>query len=136
MTKRIEDPIKYAREVVGGDPFARFLGIRVEEVRDSYARLSLVITKEYCNSEVRSHGGVLFSLADHALGVAANSKSYKSFALEVKINYFQAAGPGEVITAEATPVDIRKRVSLWNIDLTNEKGEKIAVAHGLAYHFV
>jgi acyl-CoA thioesterase len=133
---RDRDPVGYAREVVGGDPFARHLGIRVEEARESYARTSLKIRQEYCNSAARSHGGVLFSLADQALAVAANSKGYLGFALEIKINYFAAAYAGEIIYAEATPIDIRKRISLWNIELTNEKGERIAVAHGMAYHFV
>jgi acyl-CoA thioesterase len=79
---------------------------------------------------------VLFTLADQALAVAANSRGYKAFALEVKINYFQAAHAGSTIVAEATPLDVRKRVSLWNIELRNDKHEKIALAQGLAYHFV
>lgn len=136
MIDREKDPVGYAREVVGGDPFALHLGVCVEEARDSYARTSLRIKAEHCNSAARSHGGVLFSLADQALAVAANSRGYLGLALEIKINYFAAAREGETIYAEATPIDIRKRISLWNIDLTNENGERIAVAHGMAYHFV
>jgi acyl-CoA thioesterase len=136
MIDRDKDPIGYAVEVVGGDPFATMLGIKVEEARDSYARLSLLIKADYCNSGERTHGGVLFSLADQAFAVAANSRGYLAYAIEVKINYFQAAKCGDVVTAEATPVDIRKRVSLWNVELKNQDGEKIAIAQGLGYHFV
>jgi len=136
MKELIKDPIQYAVEVVGADPFAKLLGIKVEDARDSYARMSLVVKEEYCNSEGRTHGGVLFTLADQAFAVAANSRGYMAFALEVKINYFQATRPGDIVIAEATPVDIRKRVSLWNIDLKTDKGEKVAMAQGLAYHFV
>jgi len=136
MMDPIEDPIRYAAEVVGRDPFATLLGIKVEEARDSYARVSLIIKEEYCNAATRTHGGVLFTLADQALAVAANTIGRKSLAMEVKINYFQATSAGEKIVAAATPVDIRNRVSLWNVDLTNEKGERVAVAHGLAYHLV
>ena len=136
MKELIKDPIQYAVEVVGSDPFAKLLGIKVEDARDSYARMSLVVKEESCNSEGRTHGGVLFTLADQAFAVAANSRGYMAFALEVKINYFQATRPGDIVIAEATPVDIRKRVSLWNIDLKTDKGEKVAMAQGLAYHFV
>ncbi len=136
MIDKKADPIRFATEVVGGDPFSRFLGIKVEKVKDSYAKLSLEIKPEYCNSERRSHGGALFALADEAFAVAANSRGYMAFGLEMKINYFQATGPGDRITAEATPIDIRKRVSLWNIELTDQNGCKIAVAHGMAYHFI
>ncbi|MGD9817613.1 MAG: PaaI family thioesterase [Desulfomonilaceae bacterium] len=132
----IEDPIKFAAEVVGKDPFATLLGINVEEVRDSYARVSLKIKEEYCNSAVRAHGGALFSLADQAFAIACNSRGYAAFAAEMKINYFQGVSPGQILFAEATPLDIRKRISLWNIDVTDTQGTKIAVAHGLAYHFV
>lgn len=130
------DPLRYAAEVVGKDPFATFLGIKVEEVSDSYARLSLVIREDYCNAEERSHGAVLFALADQALAVAAHSRKYKSFAIEVKINYFQATRTGDTVIAEATPVNVRKRVSLWNVVLRTPAGEKVAAAQGLAYHFV
>lgn len=130
------DPVQYAVQVVGGDPFARFLGIRIEEARDSYARASLEIKEEYCNAEARSHGGPLFTLADQAFAVACHTRGVKSFALEIKINYFQAALPGDTITAEASPIDIRRTVSLWNIELKNPRGERIAAAQGLAYHML
>lgn len=132
---RLQDPIKYAVEVVGGDPFATFLGIQIEEARHLYARASLFIKDEYCNAEVRTHGGVLFTLADQAFAVSVHASGMKAFAMEVKINYFQAARPGETIYAESTPVNVRKRISLWNVDLTNGAGERIAFAQGLAYHF-
>ncbi len=130
------DPLRYAAEVVGKDPFATFLGIKVDEVREGYARVSLVIREDYCNAEARSHGAVLFALADQALAVAAHSRKTKSFSIEVKINYFQAARVGDTVIAEATPVDVRKRISLWNVELHTAAGDKIAAAQGLAYHFV
>jgi acyl-CoA thioesterase len=136
MTDPAKDPLRYAAEVVGQDPFARFLGIRIDEVRDSYARLSLTIGDDYCNSENRAHGGALFALADQACAVAANTRGYRAFTLEIKINYLQAANAGGAVIAQATALDVRKRVSLWNIELTNDSNEKIALAQGLVYHFV
>ena len=127
------DPIGYSRTVIGGDPFATLLGIEVDEVGESFARASLIINEKHCNAAKRAHGGVLFSLADQAFAMAVHSRGIKGFALEIKINYFQAAEPGDVVYAEAAPVDIRSRVSLWNIELTKESGERIAMAQGLAY---
>lgn len=132
----VDDPIKFAAEIVGKDPFATFLGIKVEEVRESYSRVSLIIREEFCNAAVRAHGGAVFSVADQAFAIACNSRGYSAFAAEMKINYFQGVSPGQTLVAEATPIDIRKRISLWNIDVTDSEGNKIAVAHGLAYHFL
>jgi acyl-CoA thioesterase len=122
--------------VVGRDPFATFLGIEVIEVRDAYAKVALKIRDDYCNAGARGHGGALFTLADQAFAVAANSRGYMAYGMEMKINYFQAANPGETLTAVAEPVDIRRRVSLWNITLFNQIGDKVAVAQGMAYHFI
>ena len=130
------DRIRYATEVIGQDPFARLLGIEITEARDSFARASLKIKDEYVNAEIRTHGGVIFSLADQTFAVAVHARGLKAFALEMKINYFQATRPGEVVFAEATPIDVRRRVSLWNIDVTNEAGERVATAQGLAYHLL
>jgi acyl-CoA thioesterase len=136
MKDTYQDPIRYATEVIGRDPFATLLGIEITEVRDSFARASLRIKEEYCNAEVRTHGGVIFSLADQTFAVAVHARGLKAFALELKINYFQATGPGDVVFAEASPIDVRRRVSLWNIDVTNEAGERVASAQGLAYHLL
>jgi acyl-CoA thioesterase len=95
-----------------------------------------VIRQEYCNCEARTHGGVLFTLADQAFAVAAHTKIYQAVAVELKINYFQGTRPGDVVVAEASPVDIRNRISLWQIDLKTEAGERVALAQGLAYHIV
>ncbi len=130
------EPLRYAAEVVGGDPFSRFLGIIVEEARDSYARVSLKLKPEYCNSAARSHGGIIFSVADQAFAIACNSRGYSAFAAEMKINYFEATRAGDTVSAEAKPIDIRKRISLWNIEVRNQDSSLVAVAHGLAYHFV
>lgn len=121
---------------MGCDPFSKYLGMKVDDVGSSYARVSVPIKEEFCNAAVRAHGGVVFALADQAFAVAANSRGFTVLGLEVKINYFQAAIPGDVITAEATPIDIRKRVSLWNIEITNQRGEKIAAAQCMGYHLI
>ncbi|MDQ7782237.1 MAG: PaaI family thioesterase [Desulfomonilaceae bacterium] len=136
MTDRKAKTLKHAAEVVGGDPFATFLGIKVDEVRESYARLSLAIRPEYRNSEQIAHGGALFTLADQAFAVAVSSRGLRAVAAELKINYFQGVQPGGIVTAEATPIDVRKRISLWNIEVRSEDGAKVALAQGLAYHFV
>ena len=52
--KTIENPVEYAREVVGRDPMATHLSIEVEEVRSGYARCSVTIRPEYLNAVERA----------------------------------------------------------------------------------
>ena len=126
--------VQYARETVAGDPMASFLGIRLEEVRRAYARLSVVIKPEYLNAHDRAHGMILSSLIDQTAAVAANSMEYDVLLVELKINYLAAAAPGELITAEAKPVDIKKSLSLWAIDVRGASGTLIATGQALGYH--
>ena len=101
---------------MGGDPFSCMLGIVVEEARDSYSKVSLKLKPEYCNSESEEvHVSRL--LAIKAFAIACNSRGYMAFAAEMKINYFEATKAGDTVTAEAKPIDIRKRISLWNIEV-------------------
>lgn len=126
--------IKFAREIVARDPMASFLGIRLEEVRRAYALLSVEIKPEYLNAHNRAHGMILSAIIDQAAAVAANSMGSDVLLVELKINYLAAAARGERITAEAKPVDIKKSLSLWVVDVRGASGTLIATGQALGYH--
>ena len=134
MEKHINDPVHYAREVVGRDPMAKFLGITVDEVREKYARCSLTITPDYLNAVERAHGAIIHALADQAFAVACNSTGEIAIAVNFNINYLAAAIDGEKIFAESVPVNIGKKVSVWKIDVRGSSDKLIATGIGTAYH--
>jgi len=135
MKSKIEDPIRYAREVVGGDPFAAHLGVVIEEVTEGYARLSLLVKPEYLNGVGRAHGGAVAMVLDQAFAVAANSRGISSVSLSMTTSYHAGAPCGATLVAEARPVDIKRKVSTWDIVCrTREKGLLVASARGIAYH--
>jgi acyl-CoA thioesterase len=129
-----DENIKYAREVVGQDPMASFLGIRVEKVEHAYCRLSLRLKPEYLNALKRAHGIVISAVVDQAVAVASNTTGYQALVIELKINFLGAAAPEEVITAEAKPLDLKRKLSLWQVEVTGSRGGRIALAQALAYH--
>jgi acyl-CoA thioesterase len=130
----MDDPhVEYARETVAKDPMASFLGIRLEEVRRAYARLSVMIKPEYLNAMDRAHGIILSAMIDQAAAVAANSMEDDVLLVELKINYLAAALPGERITAEAKPIDIKKTLSLWVVDVRSPSGKLVATGQALGY---
>jgi acyl-CoA thioesterase len=131
----MDDPnIAYAREIVAKDPMASFLGIQLEEVRRAYSRLSVEIRPEFLNAHDRAHGMILSSMIDQAAAVASNSMEFDVLLVELKINYLAAAVPGERITAEARPVDIKKSLSLWTVDVRGASGTLVATGQALGYH--
>ncbi|HOO55486.1 MAG TPA: PaaI family thioesterase [bacterium] len=135
MKPEITDPIEYARVVVGGDPYASYLGIEIEEVREAYARVSLKVKPEYMNAVDRAHGGAVYMLLDQALAVAANSRGIPAFTMSITVNYHSGAPGGTTVVAEAKPVDLKRKISVWEVEArTREDGKLIASAVATAYH--
>jgi acyl-CoA thioesterase len=130
----VDNPIEYAREVVGRDPFATFLGIEVEEVREGYARCGITVKPEYMNAVERAHGAFIHALADQAFAVACNSTGVMAIAVNFNINYLSSAVDGEKIFAEAVPVNVGRKLSVWNIQVRGNSDKLIATGYGTAYH--
>ena len=129
-----DENIKYAMGVVGQDPMATFLGICVEEVKYAYCRLSLRMRPEYLNALKRGHGIAISAVIDQAVAVASNATEYQALIIELKINYLDAAAPEDLITAEAKPLDLKRKLSLWQVEVKGSGGNCIALAQALAYH--
>jgi acyl-CoA thioesterase len=130
----VDNPIEYAREVVGRDPFATFLGIEVEEVREGYGRCGITVKPEFMNAVERAHGAFIHAVADQAFAVACNSTGVMAIAVNFTINYLSSAVDGEKIFAEATPVSVGRKISVWNIEVRGNGDKLIATGYGTAYH--
>ncbi len=134
MPETVDKPVEYAREVVGRDPWAVHLGIEVEEASEGYARCAVTVKPQYLNAVDRAHGALVYALADQAFAVACNSLGTMALALTVSINYLSAANDGERIVAEARPINIARKISVWLLEVKGVDGRLIASAQGTAYH--
>ncbi len=134
MESHIKDPVCYAKDVVAKDPMARFLGIEADEVRSGYARCSITIKPEFLNAVERAHGAIIYAVMDQAFAVASNSTGNMAVSLNFSINYISGAIDGEKIFAEATPVNLGNKVSVWSIVARGNSDKIIASGEGLAYH--
>jgi acyl-CoA thioesterase len=83
------------------DPYGRWLGIELLELRPGYCRAALTIEPHMVNGHGSPHGGAIFSLADFAFGGACNSHGEAAVALTVTIQFHVAARVGQRLVAEA-----------------------------------
>jgi len=60
------DKEAYLRERLANNPFVRFMGVEVPELKEGYARFTLKIRPDFHNSQGFLQGGVIASLADEA----------------------------------------------------------------------
>ncbi|MGV8129216.1 MAG: PaaI family thioesterase [Methanolinea sp.] len=70
--------------------FALLLGMEIVEARPGYAKVVMEVNGKR-NQRMHAHGGALFSLADHAFGVAANLGLVEEVALAARISYLSPA---------------------------------------------
>ncbi|MCK9263444.1 MAG: PaaI family thioesterase [Desulfomonilia bacterium] len=117
------------------DPFARFLGIRVERVEEGFASCSVTIGGDLCNFLGMVHGGLIFSLADVAFGAASNRDHYPSYALDVSGSFLKTARVGDVIRAEARLVHSTRRIGLYRMDVYRQS-ELVATFNGTVFRKV
>jgi len=135
MTKNQAEAIRYAREVVGGDPMARHLGIEVIEVEENFARLALEVKAEHLNALGRAHGIIVYALADQAIAVASHSGGGSAMVLESKINFLNGVSEGDRLLAETRPVERKRTIGLWNVEIRREgDGLLVAACQGMTYH--
>ena len=116
----------------GTDHFRELLGIKVLEIKDGYAKMSMQITKKHTNAHGFTHGGVLFSLADCAFAEAVNFGDNQAVAVQVSINYLRPTVEGEILIAEANTVSDGKTLAVCRVAVKKE-GKDVALFSGLAY---
>ncbi len=115
------------------DPFARYLGVALEEVRPGYARTALTITPDHLNFHGIPHGGAIFSLADAAFAAASNSHGQAAVALSMTIQFLGAAPCGARLVAEAQELRKGRRAGFYEITVKAESGEPMAIVQAVVH---
>ena len=118
---------------ISQDPFARFLGIELLELREGYSRVSMTVEEHMLNFHGIPHGGVIFSLADAAFAAASNSYGQTAVALNVSISFLAAVPVGARLYAEATEESLGRRTALYRLAVTTEDDTLVALGHGVVY---
>lgn len=112
------------------DRCSRGLGMRLEEVRPGYARLSMPVTERMVNGHDLCHGGLIFTLADSTFAFACNSRNQRAVAAGCSIEFLAPAYLGDVLTAEGVEQALAGRSGVYDMRVTNQKGELIALFRG------
>ena len=114
------------------DAFAGLLGIRLLEAGPGYAKTAMDLTDQLKNGAGIAHGGAVFTLADLAFAVAANSHGKLSLAVAASISYVKA-GRGKTLFAEAREVSLGGKMGTYAITISNDAGETVAAFQGTVY---
>jgi acyl-CoA thioesterase len=108
------------RQRIAADPFGRWLGIELLELRPGYCRAALTLAPHMVNFHGSPHGGALFSLADFAFAGACNGHGPAAVALTVTIQFHAAAPVGRRLVAEAREARQGRRAGFYAMTITDE----------------
>lgn len=119
-----------ARVMWDDDRASQRLGMSLDHVAPGAATLSMAITPEMTNGHGTCHGGYIFALADSAFAFACNSYNQRTVAQHCSVTYLAPAIEGDRLTATAHEVSRRGRGGLYDIRITNQRGDHIAEFRG------
>ena len=122
-----------AQALYARDRASQALGMRLAEVRPGRARVVMIVRPDMVNGHDVCHGGIVFALADSAFAFACNSYNESTVAAAGAIDFLAAARAGDELTAEASELWRTRRNGIYEISVTNQRGERIALFRGRSY---
>lgn len=126
------ETLQKAKQFFNNDNFQKMVGVEIEQVQNGYSVCTLKLNQNHFNADGLVQGGVLFTLADSAFAVAANSTDCFVVTLSTSMQYMTKA-TGNFLKAIATLVNTSKRVCFYRVELFDEIGELVAVANMTGY---
>jgi len=100
--------------------------LKLEEVREDYARLSMVVRADMLNGHGFAHGGMIFALADSAFAYVCNGANHASMAAQASIVFIDKVREGETLIAEATEVAREGRAGVTRVAVRANDGRTVA----------
>jgi acyl-CoA thioesterase len=114
------------------DNFVANVGIELLEVSPGYAKAKLDVEERHLNALKTVQGGALFTLADIAFAAAINAHGSTAVVINANMSFVKAATKGTLI-AEAKETSISPKIATYNVDITDDHGDIIAIYQGMGY---
>lgn len=109
------------------------LGMRVTHISPGTAHIEMTVRDDMLNGLNTCHGGYITVLADSAFAFACNSYNELTVASSLTIDFIAPVYGGEVLTARAVEVSLRGRTGIYDVDISNQKGVRVAVFRGRSH---
>lgn len=122
-----------ARAMYENDNCAQALGIKIIEMDDGYAQMTMAVTPNMLNGHHSCHGGQLFSLADTAFAYACNSQGLAAVASACSIDFLRPGFAGDRLTAIARVKHQGKLTGVYDIEIQNQQQKTVALFRGKSH---
>ena len=124
---------RVAAGMVAEDAASRMLGMRVEAIGPGRARMCMSVRADMLNGFKVCHGGFIATLADSAFAFACNSYNELTVAAGFSADLLAPAHEGDLLSADAVEVMRRGRTGVYDVRVTNQRDELVAVFRGRSH---
>jgi len=131
MDQKVKDAIVSA---VKNEPFALALNMELVELEKGHSVVQMIYEPEKMNNIYdHAHGGALYALIDEAFETAGQTDGTVAVALNVNVTYVSSPKRGLQLRAEARRVSQTKKTASYDIKVTDQNGNLIALCQALAF---
>lgn len=123
-------PIEVAETMYSRDRASQWLGLQIVEVREGFAKMTMEVKPHMANGHDLGHGGLTFALADSTFAFACNSHNINAVAAACSIEFLAPTRVGDVLTATAQEQVLVGRNGVYDVRVTNQRGELVALFRG------
>ncbi len=116
-----------------GDHATKMLGITVESIGPGRAVLRMVVRQDMLNGHAICHGGLITTLADSSFAFACNAYNELTVASGFTVDLLAPGRLGDMLTATCTEVSKAGRTGVYDVTVTNQRGERIAIFRGRSH---
>ena len=116
-----------------GDQASKALGMEVLAVGPGTATLRMTVRQDMLNGHAICHGGLVTTLADSAFAFACNTYDELTVASGFSVDLVAPGRLGDVLTARAVEVNKAGRTGVYDIEVRNQRDERVAIFRGRSY---
>ena len=113
-----------------GDHASKALGMTVLAIGPGTAQISMTVRQDMLNGHQICHGGLMTTLADSTFAFACNAYNELTVASGFDVNIIASAKLGDTLTATASEVAKTRRTGVYDIDVRDQNGRRIAAFRG------
>jgi acyl-CoA thioesterase len=134
MTMTPQQTADLVREgMFANDRASKALGIQILSVTPGRAVLAMSVREDMLNGHDICHGGLIAVLADSAFAYACNSYNEWTVASGFSIDLMAPSHLGDELTATCHEVSKSGRTGLYDTEVTNQHGKRVAVFRGRSH---
>ncbi len=116
-----------------GDHATKMLGMHITSVGQGRASIQMTVRQDMLNGHAICHGGLITTLADSSFAFACNSYNELTVASGFSVDLLAPGRLGDVLTATCNEVSKAGRTGVYDVEVHNQHGERIAVFRGRSY---